>query len=115
VAVQRLVGVAEIASGLNVSKQRADQLTRTQGFPHPLEKVLAVDELSAEGVRQFFDNRARIATAEETLALFEQRAFRLPAQPRLWRLSLVKEWAASVGRHWQDDAEQAEPDAASGS
>lgn len=113
--VQRLVGVAEIANGLNVSKQRADQLSRTRGFPDPLEKVLAVDELSAEGVRQFFDNRARIATADETLALFEERAFRLPAQPRLWRLSLVKEWATSTGRQWHDEAEPGEPDTATGS
>jgi hypothetical protein len=32
VTMQYLVGVAEIASALNVSKQRADQLTRTRGF-----------------------------------------------------------------------------------
>jgi hypothetical protein len=61
--VQRLVGIAEIASGLNASKQRADQLTCAQGFPHPLEKVLALDDLNADAVRQFFDNRALIATA----------------------------------------------------
>ncbi len=113
--MQRLVGVAEIASGLNVSKQRADQLTRTRGFPDPIEKVLVVDELTDQALRVFFDNQARIATAEDTMALFRQRAFRLPPQPRLWRLSVVKEWATNVGREWHDEPEPAEPDAASGS
>lgn len=68
--VQRLVGVAEIASGLRVSKQRADALTRTRGFPDPVEKVLMIDELVEQAVRDFFDNRPHTATAEQTLALF---------------------------------------------
>jgi hypothetical protein len=108
--VQRLVGVAEIASGLGVSKQRADTLTRTRGFPDPVENVLVVDELTAQALHEFFDGRPRLATAEETLALFQQRANRLPPQPRLWRLSLVKEWATNAGREWHD--EPAEPDTA---
>jgi hypothetical protein len=110
----RLVGVAEIASGLNVSKQRADQLTRSRGFPDPVGKVLVVDELTRQALREFFDDHARIATAEETFALFEERALRLPAQPRLWRLSIVKEWATEVGREWRDRPEpDEESDAAS--
>lgn len=113
--VLRLVGVAEIASGLNLSKQRADQLTRSRGFPDPVEKVLVVDELTAQALREFFDNHPRIATAEETLALFHQRAFKLPAQPRLWRLTVIKEWAANAGRDWHDEEEPAEPGAASAS
>lgn len=111
--MQRLVGVAEIASGLGVSKQRADTLTRSRGFPDPVENVIVIDGLTDQGVREFFDDRPRIATAEETLALFRQRANRLPAQPRLWRLSVVKEWATNAGREWRD--EPAEPNAASGS
>lgn len=111
--MQRLVGVAEIASGLKLSKQRADQLTRTRGFPDPVEKVLVVDERTDQALRVFFHNHARIATAEDTMALFRQRAFKLPSQPRLWRLTVVKEWATNTGREWHDEPEPAEPDAAS--
>jgi hypothetical protein len=100
--VQYLVGVAEIALSLGVSKQRADALTRTRGFPDPVENVLVVDELTGQALREFFDGRPRIATAEETLELFQQRANRLPAQPRLWRLSVIKEWATNAGRVWRD-------------
>jgi hypothetical protein len=112
--VSRLVGVAEIALGLSVSKQRADQLTRSRGFPDPAEHVLVVDELMREALREFFDDHARIATADRTFALFQERAFRLPSQPRLWRESIVREWAASVGREWHDQTIISEPDAASG-
>ena len=112
--VPGLLGVSEIASGLTLSKQRADQLTRTRGFPDPVEKVLVVDEIMDQALREFFDNHARIATAEETMMLFEQRAFTLPAQPRLWRLSDVLDWATNAGREWHGEAESAEPDAASG-
>ena len=101
--VQQLVGVAEIASGLRLSKQRADALTRTRGFPDPVENVLVIDGLAEQAVRDFFDDRPHLATAEETLALFHQRANRLPAQPRLWRLSVVQEWAATSGREWHDE------------
>jgi hypothetical protein len=110
--VQQLVGVAEIATGLRLSKQRADTLTRTRGFPDPVEMVVVIDGLTDLAVREFFDNRPRIATAEETLRLFQERANRLPAQPRLWRLIKVKEWAASKGRQWHD--EPAEYEQASG-
>lgn len=34
-----LVGVAEIAALLGVSKQRADQLTRTAAFPKPVSEL----------------------------------------------------------------------------
>jgi hypothetical protein len=101
--VQQLVGVAEIASGLRLSKQRADALTRTRGFPDPVENVLVIDGLAEQAVRDFFDDRPRLATAEETLALFHQRANRLPAQPRLWRRSVVQEWATNTGREWHDE------------
>ncbi len=102
------MGVAEIASGLNVSKQRADQLTRSRGFPDPVGKVLVVDELTGQALREFFEDHARIATAEETFALFQERALSLPAQPRLWRLSIVREWATKVGRQWHDQPEPGE-------
>jgi hypothetical protein len=100
--VQNLVGVAEIASGLGLSKQRADALTRMRGFPDPVEHVLVIDGLTDEAVHEFFADRPRIATADETMMLFRQRANRLPPQPRLWRLSVVKEWAANNGREWHD-------------
>jgi hypothetical protein len=115
VAVQQLVGVAEIASGLGLSTQRADQLTRSRGFPDPVEHVLVIDEMTAKAVREFFNNQARIATAEETLALFQERSNRLPPQPRLWRRWLVKEWATNTGREWRDEPEPVQRDAATGS
>jgi predicted DNA-binding transcriptional regulator AlpA len=34
-----LLGVTEIGMLLGVSKQRADQLTRTQGFPKPVSEL----------------------------------------------------------------------------
>jgi predicted DNA-binding transcriptional regulator AlpA len=35
----RLVGVREVASLLSVSRQRADQLVRTKGFPDPVAEL----------------------------------------------------------------------------
>lgn len=37
--MMELMGVAEIAARLNVSKQRADQLTRTGSFPKPVSEL----------------------------------------------------------------------------
>ena len=37
--VGRLVGVREIAQLLSVSRQRADQLVRTKGFPDPIAEL----------------------------------------------------------------------------
>lgn len=37
--VPRLVGVREIATLLSVSRQRADQIVRTKGFPEPLAEL----------------------------------------------------------------------------
>ena len=36
---ERLVGVREIARLLSVSRQRADQLVRTKGFPDPIAEL----------------------------------------------------------------------------
>jgi prophage regulatory protein len=36
-----LVGVTEIGQLLNVSRQRADQLTRVDGFPPPVGEISA--------------------------------------------------------------------------
>jgi prophage regulatory protein len=39
--VEDLVGVTEIGELLDVSRQRADQLTRTEGFPEPIGTIAA--------------------------------------------------------------------------
>ena len=51
---QELVGLAEIAALLEVSRSRADQLARTKGFPDPIA------ELSAGRVWNLSDVRAWI-------------------------------------------------------
>jgi prophage regulatory protein len=39
--VEDLVGVTEIGEMLGVSRQRADQLSRTEGFPEPIGTIAA--------------------------------------------------------------------------
>jgi hypothetical protein len=39
--VEDLVGVTEIGALLDVSRQRADQLTRLEGFPEPVAVISA--------------------------------------------------------------------------
>lgn len=55
--VHHLVGVAEIAEMLGVTRQRVHQLTRTEGFPEP-EAVLSAGTIwRREAVEEWAKNR----------------------------------------------------------
>jgi predicted DNA-binding transcriptional regulator AlpA len=94
-----LVGVAEIAEMLGVSKTRADQLTRTREFPLPVERVIPVDEITRQALVALFDQRdSSRFTAETAWRVFKDRAQRVPEYPRLYRASEIIAWAESGGR-----------------
>ena len=96
---RNLVGVQEVADMLAISRQRADQLSRTSAFPQPVRFVLPLDDRT----------RATMLALEEAggfpggdaAACYEQimaTAHALPATPRLWRAADVSQWAADTGR-----------------
>jgi hypothetical protein len=94
-----LVGVAEIAELLGLSRQRTDQLTRTRDFPLPVERVAPVDETTFEAIRRLFVTlRTKALTYDQVAGALETYSPQLPAHPRIWRLSAVQEWAKEAGR-----------------
>lgn len=99
--VAELIGVAEIAERLGVSRQRADQLTRTKDFPAPIDRIVVTDDLSVDLLHELL----RPGTHDRQWALnrvieeWEKGQYRMPEQyPRLWRSGQVDAWAESVGR-----------------
>ena len=97
----QLVGVAEIAELLDVSRQRADQLTRSKGWPDPVERVAPLDAITVEKMRQLFEATPSV-NLEQALQALEGGAYRLPAYPRLWRFEDIEAWAARNGRQLSD-------------
>jgi hypothetical protein len=97
----RLVGVAEIAELLNVSRQRADQLTRSKGWPDPVERVAPFDPYIVEAMQLLFERTPTI-TLDQALDALNERAYYLPPYPRLWRVELVERWAVENGRVLHD-------------
>jgi hypothetical protein len=93
----KLVGVTEIAQLLAISRQRADQLTRTKGWPDPLERVAPLDVITVEKMQHLFERTPEVTFAQALEAL-DTRAYQLPPYPRLWRLELIEKWAAEHGR-----------------
>lgn len=93
-----LVGTAQVASMLGVSRQRADQLTRSKGFPDPIRRVILLDAVSMRIIREVFKSGEISITLDEALELFFRYASLMPATPRLWRKSVVKDWADERGR-----------------
>jgi hypothetical protein len=94
----RLVGVAEIGDLLGVSRQRADQLTRSKGWPEPIERVAPFDQNMLKNVHLLFEMSGGTITEAQAVAALEAGAHQLPASPRLWRLVEVVQWAAEQGR-----------------
>ena len=94
------MGVADIAEMLGLSRQRADQLTRTRGFPDPVERVAALDRRTVEQMSEQMEVRfaGDVVTFGEALDALDDGAITLPAQPRLWRLEEVERWATANGR-----------------
>jgi hypothetical protein len=97
----RLVGVAEIAELLEVSRQRADQLTRSKGWPDPVERVAPFDVHTVEAMKQLFQRTPKV-TLDEAIDALDTRAYLLPAYPRLWRVELIERWANEHGRRMHD-------------
>ena len=52
-----LVGTAEVALMLGVSRQRVLQLTRTEGFPMPLARLSMGNVWLAEDIRAWLQRR----------------------------------------------------------
>lgn len=101
----RLVGVADIAELLGVSRQRADQLTRSKGWPEPVQRVSPVDQYTLNNLHLFFEVAGPTITESQAVAALEAGAHELPASPRLWRLAEVMRWAKAQGRMLQDSAD----------
>lgn len=55
--MHHLVGVTEIAQMLGVSRQRADQLSRTEAFPAPQAELAAGRVWSREAVETWISSR----------------------------------------------------------
>ncbi len=94
----RLVGIAEIANLLGVSRQRADQLTRSKGWPDPVERVAPFDQYTLNNIHLFFQVAGPTITEAQAVAAIEAGAHQLPPSPRLWRLAEVMRWATEQGR-----------------
>jgi hypothetical protein len=100
--LRALVGVAEVADLLGVSRQRADTLTRGKGFPDPVTLVLPLDGVTFDTMRELFAQLGDSVGVEQAIELITVRGFKLPETPRLWRLSVVRAWAEEDGRQLRD-------------
>jgi hypothetical protein len=98
IVIERVVGIAEIAELLDVSKQRADQLSRTQGFPKPIRYMVPWDARTKRIIRDLSPQLGGSITLEDAVKLVDSRRVELPRSPRLWRLSAVMQWATEDGR-----------------
>lgn len=96
---QNLIGITELADILGLSRQRADQLSRTADFPEPVRLVLPIDELTLDMMLALeeaddFPGGSAAACYNAVAA----HGFTLPAQPRIWRYSMIQRWAEDHGR-----------------
>ena len=98
----QLIGVAEVASLLGVSRQRADQLTREKGWPDQIERVVPLDRYTLDAVHFVFAVYGGTITEEQAIEVLEAGGHQLPASPRLWRLADVLRWANEHGRDLKD-------------
>jgi hypothetical protein len=102
--LNKLVGVTEIAELLNISRQRADQLTRSKGWPDPVERVAPLDVFTVGAMDRLFEQTPKV-TLEEALDALDGGAYQLPPYPRLWRVELIEQWAVEHGRRLSDPAD----------
>jgi hypothetical protein len=94
-----LVGIADVAELLGVTRTRADQLSRTAGWPPAVELVLPIDAVAPGVIRGWLDRGGVVTTdPDELSALLADFACPLPHTPRLWRLTAVLDWANEQGR-----------------
>lgn len=57
---QELMGIAEIRALLDISRQRADQLTRRADFPRPVAELAMGKVWDAEAVREWARKDGRL-------------------------------------------------------
>ena len=81
-----------------MSRQRADQLTRSKGWPDPVERVAPFDIYTVEAMKRLFERTPKI-TLDQALDVLDTRVYQLPPYPRLWRVELIEHWAIEHGRH----------------
>jgi hypothetical protein len=99
----RLVGIAEIAELLFVSRQRADQLTRSKGWPEPIDRVAPIDQYTLNAIHLLFELTGGSVTEAQAVTALESGAQKLPsASPRFWRFADVLRWASEHGRQLND-------------
>lgn len=96
---RNLVGTAEVADMLGISRQRADQLSRTIDFPEPVRMVLPLDDRTRDTMVALetagnFPGGNAVQCYENIIAT----AHTLPEQPRLWRAADIERWATETGR-----------------
>jgi hypothetical protein len=90
--------MTEISELLGVSRQRADQLSRTKGFPEAIRLVVPVVRETPKVLWDLWEEIGGSANAEQATAILEERAFELPETPRLWRREEIEAWAQVNGR-----------------
>ena len=106
-----LVGIADVADLLQVTRTRADQLSRTSDWPPAVELVLPIDAVAPDVIRGWLDAGGVVTTdSDELSALLADYACPLPHTPRLWRLTAILEWAERHGR--EIDLDMLPPDLA---
>lgn len=96
----RLVGVAEVADLLLVSRQRADQLSRSKGWPEPVDRVAPIDQYTRNAIHLLFEVAGPTLTEAQAVRALEAGAQQLPSSsPRFWRLNDILRWASEHGRN----------------
>ena len=94
-----LVGIADVGELLFVSRQRADQLTRSKGWPEPVDRVAPIDHYTLNAIHLQFEATGPTITEAQTVSALEAGAHQLPrSSPRFWRLADVLRWASEHGR-----------------
>jgi hypothetical protein len=102
VTERQLVGVREIAAWLGVSISEAALITDDRHFPERVTMVIPVDNVTRQALRILYETHGGSLDINQSLRLFEERAFDLPETPRLWRLTDVISWARAAGRSLRD-------------
>jgi hypothetical protein len=99
----RLVGIAEVADLLVVSRQRADQLSRSKGWPDPVDRVAPIDQYTLNAIHLLFELAGPTLTEAQAVRALKAGAYPLPSSsPRFWRLKDILRWASEQGRTLND-------------
>ena len=81
------------------ARTRADQLSRTSGWPPAVEAVLPIDDVAPGVIRAWLDAGGVVTSdVDELVAIFKEYACPLPPMPRLWRLTAFLSWCEDHDR-----------------